>query len=40
MNPERFRRLEALYDAAAELDPAERARFIDEQLRGRRGLAP
>ena len=34
MNPERFRRLEALYEAAAALDPAARARFIDEQSAG------
>src|SRR5262245_58579430 len=30
MTPERFQRLEALYDAAAALEPAARARFIDE----------
>jgi len=30
MNAEQFRRLEALYDAAAAMDPAEQARFIDE----------
>ena len=30
MKPEQFQRLEELYDAAAALDPAERARFIDE----------
>ena len=34
MNPERFRRLEALYEAAAALDPAARALFIDEQSAG------
>jgi serine/threonine protein kinase len=30
MNPEQFQRLEALYDVAAALEPADRARFIDE----------
>jgi tetratricopeptide (TPR) repeat protein len=30
MNPDRFRRLEALYDAAAAITPTDRARFIDE----------
>jgi tetratricopeptide (TPR) repeat protein len=30
MTPEQFRRLEALYDQAAALEPAERGRFIDE----------
>ena len=30
MNAEQFQRLESLYDAALALDPAERARFIDE----------
>ena len=30
MTPEQFRRLDALYDAAAALGPAERSRFIDE----------
>ena len=40
MTPEQFRRLEALYDAAAVMDPAERRQFIeercadDEELRG------
>ena len=34
MTPERFRRMEALYDAAAALDAAERTRFIDEQCAG------
>jgi len=34
MTPERWQRLEALYDAAVELPPAERARFLDEQCRG------
>jgi tetratricopeptide (TPR) repeat protein len=31
MTPDQFRRLESLYDAAAEMDPATRRRFIDEQ---------
>jgi eukaryotic-like serine/threonine-protein kinase len=30
MNPDQFKRLDALYDAAAALGPAERSRFIDE----------
>jgi tetratricopeptide (TPR) repeat protein len=30
MNEDQFRRLEALYDAAAKLEPLERSRFIDE----------
>jgi len=30
MNPEQFRRMEALYDVAAGMAPAERGRFIDE----------
>jgi tetratricopeptide (TPR) repeat protein len=34
MSPERFRRMEALYDKAATLDTAERARFIEEQCGG------
>ena len=34
MNPERFRRLEALYDEAAGLDPGDRTRFIDEKCAG------
>ncbi len=31
MTPDQFRRLEALYDEAAALGPAERSRFIDER---------
>jgi tetratricopeptide (TPR) repeat protein len=31
MNPDQFRRLDALYDEAAALGPAERSRFIDER---------
>ena len=31
MTPEQFRRLDALYDAAAALDPAERTAFIEER---------
>ncbi|HUI57214.1 MAG TPA: serine/threonine-protein kinase [Bryobacteraceae bacterium] len=31
MNPERFRLMEALYDAAAGMDPGERTRFIEER---------
>jgi tRNA A-37 threonylcarbamoyl transferase component Bud32 len=31
MTPQRWQRLEALYDAAAELPPLERARFLDDQ---------
>jgi eukaryotic-like serine/threonine-protein kinase len=34
MNPEQFRRLEALYDAAAGMDAFERARFIEESCVG------
>jgi serine/threonine protein kinase len=34
MNPERFRQMEALYDAAANLDPGERTRFIDDRCAG------
>jgi tRNA A-37 threonylcarbamoyl transferase component Bud32 len=34
MRTERWRRLEELYDAAAELSPPERARFLDEQCQG------
>ncbi|MGC4049768.1 MAG: serine/threonine-protein kinase [Paludibaculum sp.] len=34
MNPERFRRLEALYDEAAAMDPGARTLFIDEQCAG------
>jgi serine/threonine protein kinase len=33
MTPQRWQQLEALYDAAAELAPPERARFLDEQCR-------
>jgi tetratricopeptide (TPR) repeat protein len=34
MTPEQFQRLEALYDAAAAIDPARRAQFIDESCAG------
>ena len=34
MRTERWRRLEQLYDAAAELAPADRARFLDEHCQG------
>jgi len=34
MSPERFRLLEALYDAAAGMDPGERTRFIIERCAG------
>ena len=34
MTPQRWQQLEALYDAAVELPPTERARFLDEQCRG------
>ncbi|HTS76974.1 MAG TPA: serine/threonine-protein kinase [Bryobacteraceae bacterium] len=34
MTPQRWQRLEELYDAAAELPPLERARFLDEQCQG------
>ena len=34
MIPERFRRLEALYDEAAALEPGERTRFIEEHCAG------
>jgi len=34
MTPERWQRMEALYDAAAGLDPTERTRFIEEQCAG------
>ena len=34
MTPQRWQQLEALYDAAAELAPSERVRFLDEQCRG------
>lgn len=34
MTPERFRRMEALYDAAAGMDPGERTRFIEERCAG------
>jgi hypothetical protein len=33
MTPQRWQRLEALYDTAAELPPLERARFLQEQCR-------
>ena len=33
MTPERWQRLEALYDEAVELPPPERERFLDEQCR-------
>jgi eukaryotic-like serine/threonine-protein kinase len=38
MRPERWQQLEALYNAAAEIAPMERARFIDEQCRGDEAL--
>jgi eukaryotic-like serine/threonine-protein kinase len=38
MSPDRWRRLEELHDAAAELSPEERARFLDEQCAGDEGL--
>ena len=31
MSPQRWRKLEALYDAAVELTPEERARFLDQE---------
>jgi len=34
MNPERFQQMEALYDAAAGMEPEERTRFIDERCAG------
>ena len=34
MSPERFGRMEALYDAVAAMHPAERARFIEDQCAG------
>jgi serine/threonine protein kinase len=34
MTPQRWQQLEALYDAAVELSPPERARFLDEKCRG------
>ena len=34
MTPERWQQLEALYDAAVDLSPPERAHFLDEQCRG------
>ena len=34
MSPERFRRMEALYDQAAAMEPAERERFVAEQCGG------
>src|SRR5262245_2674769 len=34
MNPDRFRRMEALYDAAAAMDPGDRTRFIEDQCAG------
>ena len=34
MTPQRWQRLEQLYDEAAELPPLERARFLDEQCQG------
>jgi len=34
MTPQRWQQLEALFDAAAELAPAERERFLDERCRG------
>jgi len=34
MTPQRWQRLEELYDAVAELPPTERARFLDEQCQG------
>jgi hypothetical protein len=34
MSPQRWQQLESLYDAAAELPPEERARFLDEQCAG------
>jgi len=38
MKPERWQQLEALYDAAAELAPAERERFLDKECRGDEAL--
>jgi len=34
MSPERFQKMEALYEAAAAMQPAERARFLEEQCAG------
>ena len=34
MTPERFQRMEALYDEAAALEPGERTRFIEEHCGG------
>src|SRR5437867_3662159 len=34
MNPERFRQMEELYDAAAAVDPGQRTRFIEEHCAG------
>jgi tetratricopeptide (TPR) repeat protein len=34
MNPDRFRRLDALYDVVAALDPSERGRFVDASCEG------
>jgi len=38
MRPGHWQQLEALYDAAADLAPAERARFLDEQCQGDEAL--
>jgi hypothetical protein len=34
ITPDQFQRLEELYDVVAELSPAERSRFLDEQCGG------
>ncbi|HTX77036.1 MAG TPA: serine/threonine-protein kinase, partial [Terracidiphilus sp.] len=38
MRPERWRQIEALYDAAVELAASDRERFLDEQCRGNEDL--